>query len=82
MTPASNLLHPATGRPILHLDQDIIMGLYYLTYDKYPGPAKQIFPDTASAIVARDNGQIELQTPIKLRLDGEVVETNLGRVPV
>ncbi len=80
MTPASNLLHPATGRPILHLDQDIIMGLYYLTYDKYPGPAKQIFPDTAAAIVARDNGQIELQTPIKLRLDGEVVETNLGRV--
>ena len=80
MTPASNLLHPATGRPILHLDQDIIMGLYYLTYDKYPGPAKQFFPDTAAAIVARDNGQIELQTPIKLLLDGGVVETNLGRV--
>ena len=80
MTPASNLLHPATGRPILHLDQDIIMGLYYLTYDKFPGPAKQVFPDTAAAIVARDQGEIELQTPIRLRLEGEVVETNLGRV--
>lgn len=80
MTPASNLLHPATGRPILHLDQDIIMGLYYLTYDKYSQPAKYVFPDTAAAIVARDQGQIEFQTPIRLRLEGEVVETNLGRV--
>ena len=80
MTPASNLLHPATGKPILHLDQDIVVGLYYLTYDKYPGPANHIFPDVNTAIVARDQGQIEFQTPIKLRLAGELVETTLGRV--
>ena len=80
MTPASNLLHPATGKPILHLDQDIVIGLYYLTYDKYPGPAELVFADVNAAIVARDQGQIELQTPIRLRLGGRLVETTLGRV--
>ena len=80
MTPASNLLHPATGRPILHLDQDIVIGLYYLTYDKYPGAPQRTFPDVGMAVTACDHGQIEYQTPIKVRVGGQLLETNLGRV--
>jgi DNA-directed RNA polymerase subunit beta' len=31
-----NLLKPADGSPILHIEQDIVLGCYYLTYDR-PG---------------------------------------------
>ena len=29
-----NLLKPADGSPILHIEQDIVLGCYYLTYDR------------------------------------------------
>src|SRR6201990_297980 len=31
-----NLLKPADGSPILHIEQDIVLGCYYLTYER-PG---------------------------------------------
>jgi DNA-directed RNA polymerase subunit beta' len=31
-----NLLKPADGSPILNIEQDIVLGAYYLTYDR-PG---------------------------------------------
>jgi DNA-directed RNA polymerase subunit beta' len=36
-----NLLKPADGSPILHVEQDIVLGCYYLTYDR-PGKTKEI----------------------------------------
>ncbi len=29
-----NLLKPADGSPILHIEQDIVLGCYYLTYER------------------------------------------------
>jgi DNA-directed RNA polymerase subunit beta' len=39
MAANKNLLKPADGSPILHVEQDIVLGCYYLTYDP-PRPRK------------------------------------------
>ena len=78
-----NLLKPADGSPILHIEQDIVLGCYYLTYDR-PGIADELkqkaFADIGEAYMAYDAGVIQLQSPIKLPFRGELRETTLGRV--
>lgn len=78
-----NLLKPADGSPILHIEQDIVLGCYYMTYDR-PGmeaPKRvQGFADVGEAMMAYDHGVIALQTPIKIYFRGELRDTTLGRV--
>ena len=40
MAANKNLLKPADGSPILHIEQDIVLGCYYLTYDR-PGVRRE-----------------------------------------
>ncbi len=78
-----NLLKPADGSPILHIEQDIVLGCYYLTYDR-PGinteVSKTPFSSVGEALMAYDTGKIQLQSPIRILFRGEVRETTLGRV--
>ncbi len=76
-----NLLKPADGSPILHIEQDIVLGCYYLTYDR-PGQETKvkIFADTDEALMAFDAGKIQLQSPVRLTFRGDVRETTLGRI--
>src|SRR5436189_720036 len=50
-----NLLKPADGSPILHIEQDIVLGCYYLTYER-PSVTKATVPysDLNEAIMAFD----------------------------
>lgn len=75
-----NLLKPADGSPILHIEQDIVLGCYYLTYER-PGNQKKIraFVDIAEALMANDKGEIRLQDPIIIRFRGENRNSTLGR---
>src|SRR5690242_17832061 len=41
MAANKNLLKPADGSPILHIEQDIVLGCYYLTYER-PGNDKKL----------------------------------------
>ncbi|HMS93057.1 MAG TPA: DNA-directed RNA polymerase subunit beta' [Candidatus Saccharibacteria bacterium] len=82
MSATNNLLKPADGAPVLNIGQDVVLGNYYLTYDK---PAAQTdttkaFSSVYEAEMAYDNGVIQLQTPIRVLAKGEVRETTLGRV--
>ena len=80
MVPAKNLLHPADGMPILYFDQDIVMGLYYLTYAKGDeADIKRRFASMAEAVFAFDQGLIELQTPIEIIFRGQLHRTTYGR---
>jgi DNA-directed RNA polymerase subunit beta' len=77
-----NLLKPADGSPILHVEQDIVLGCYYLTYDK-KGTASakpRSFSGIDEALIAFDDDDIKLQTPITARFRGEARETTLGRL--
>ncbi|MGD8373847.1 MAG: DNA-directed RNA polymerase subunit beta' [Candidatus Woesebacteria bacterium] len=82
MSATSNLLKPADGSPILNISQDIVLGSFYLTYNK-PGthtdkPAS--FSSIGEAIFAFDKNAIKLQTPINVLAKGEYRLTTLGRV--
>ncbi len=82
MASNKNLLKPADGSPILHIEQDIVLGCYYLTYDR-PGMADKTpraFSTLAEAIMARDDTSLSLQHPIRVHYKGEVRVTTLGRI--
>jgi DNA-directed RNA polymerase subunit beta' len=82
MAANKNLLKPADGSPILHIEQDIVLGCYYLTYDR-PGISDQeALPYSAmtEALMALDADKIKLQTKIRVPFRGTVRETTLGRL--
>jgi DNA-directed RNA polymerase subunit beta' len=77
-----NLLKPADGSPILHIEQDIVLGCYYLTYEK-PGTedAKpRSFSHLDEALMAYDDGLVTLQSRVRLPFRGKIRETTLGRL--
>lgn len=82
MSAVNNLLKPADGSPVLNINQDIVLGNYYLTYDK---PSAQtdtvaVFANSRDAELAYDMGKLHLQSPIRVRAKGEIRNTTLGRV--
>lgn len=76
-----NLLKPADGTPILHIEQDMVLGCYYLTYER-PGMDKTVHPflGIEEATMAFDAGRITLQSRIRIPFRGVRRETTLGRV--
>lgn len=81
MSATNNLLKPADGSPILNIAQDIVLGCYYLTYNKPSAHSDKVRPfgSIAEAIMAYDTGVIKLQTPIRVPVKGAVRTTTLGR---
>ena len=82
MSISHNLLKPADGQPVLSVDQDVVYGNYYITYDKYSEMNKKPrpFANVFEAEMAYDKGEIALQTPIRVFVKGEIRNTTLGRV--
>lgn len=82
MSASKNLLKPADGSPVLSIYQDVVLGIYYLTYDK-PGTDTddvKAYSSIYEAEMAYDNGDIALQTPIRVFAKKEIRDTTLGRV--
>ena len=82
MSASKNLLKPADGAPVLAIYQDVVLGAYYLTYDK-PGTdtgEPKAFSSVYEAEMAYDQGIIALQTPIRVFAKREIRDTTLGRV--
>ena len=82
MSAKKNLLKPADGSPVLAIYQDVVLGAYYLTYDK-PGTdtdEPKAFSSVYEAEMAYDQGIIALQTPIRVFAKKEIRDTTLGRV--
>ncbi len=82
MASNKNLLKPADGSPILHIEQDIVLGCYYLTFERQNAKTYKVrgYANLEEAIVAEENGAIGFQTRIRLPFRGENRETTLGRV--
>jgi len=80
MAASHNLLKPADGSPILHIEQDIVLGCYYLTYARPGMSDKPVnFSGLDEALMALDKGKIQLQSLVRLLFRGEIRETFLGR---
>ena len=82
MSATNNLLKPADGSPVLNIGQDVVLGNYYLTYEKPAAQteARKAFSSVYEAEMAYDNGVIQLQTPIRVFAKGKIRDTTLGRV--
>jgi DNA-directed RNA polymerase subunit beta' len=76
-----NLLKPADGTPILHIEQDMVLGCYYLTYDR-PSISREVKPfySLAEALMAYDEGHLKLQSFVDVPFRGERRKTTLGRI--
>ena len=92
MMSTNNVLSPASGKPIIVPTQDMVLGIYYLTYDadglKGEG---SIFADYNEVLSALDSKYIDLHSKIKCRIkyideNGEckygIVDTTAGRLMV
>ncbi|MEW6702569.1 MAG: DNA-directed RNA polymerase subunit beta', partial [Bacteroidota bacterium] len=81
MLSSHNILSPQNGLPIVLPSQDIVLGLYYLT--KVRAGAKgegKIFSDIAEVIIAYNSKVVDLHAKIKVRINGQMIETTVGRV--
>jgi len=78
---SNNIFSPSDGRPIITPTQDIVLGCYYLTGEK-PGAKGEgrVFADREEAEIALYDKEIEMHAKIKIRIDGEIIETTAGRV--
>jgi len=81
MLSAHNLLSPAHGKPVVTPTQDMVLGCYYLTIvrDGAEGEGRY-FANPEEAILALDEGVVELHARIKVRVNGRVIETTPGRL--
>ncbi|HUA13312.1 MAG TPA: DNA-directed RNA polymerase subunit beta' [Candidatus Sulfotelmatobacter sp.] len=81
MAANKNLLKPADGSPILHIEQDIVLGCFYLTYEKASSKEKaKVYDSLDEALMALDSGDITLQNKVMTIFKGKKVETTLGRL--
>lgn len=81
MVSSHNLLKPASGQPVMTPDKDAVVGCYYITKTR-PGLKGEgkVFSDRQEAIMAYNNKHVHIQALIKVRLNGELVETSVGRL--
>ena len=81
MMSTNNILSPANGMPIIIPSQDIVLGIYYLTRAKSGVKGEgMVFADPGEVRSALDSQAVDLHARIKVRIDGEMKETTVGRV--
>ncbi len=81
MMSTNNILSPANGGPVIIPTQDIVLGLYYMTREKLMAKGEgKIFSSPEEARIAYDFGEAELHAKVKVRIDGLVVDTTIGRI--
>jgi DNA-directed RNA polymerase subunit beta' len=75
MLSTQNLLSPASGHPVAVPTQDMVLGVYYMTRAK-PGTRGEgrTFGSIEEVLLALDHGEVETQTPIRLRYSGPLID--------
>jgi DNA-directed RNA polymerase subunit beta' len=71
MLSTNNILKPADGKPVTMPTQDMVIGIYCLTRQAEGVKGEgRIFGSTAEATMAYDQGELDLQAKIEVRLPG------------
>jgi DNA-directed RNA polymerase subunit beta' len=80
MMSTNNILSPANGKPIINPSQDIVLGLYWLTRIRPAAKGTgRIFASVQEASYAYEQGLVDLQAACKVRINGKIRETSVGR---
>ncbi|MDD5434212.1 MAG: DNA-directed RNA polymerase subunit beta', partial [Nitrospira sp.] len=81
MLSVNNILSPAHGGPIVVPTQDIVLGCYYLTKERSGAKGEgRLFSSPVEVRAAYDASVVEEHAKIRVRIDGEIVDTTVGRV--
>jgi DNA-directed RNA polymerase subunit beta' len=81
MMSTNNILSPANGGPVIIPTQDIVLGLYYMTRERiFTKGEGMIFSSVDEARIAYDQGVAGLHATVKVRINGGLVETTIGRL--
>ena len=81
MMSSKNILSPANGAPITVPSQDIVLGCYYLTMSKTGAKGEgRVFGNADDVLLAKEAGEVETLSPIRLRVSGEVMDLTSSRV--
>jgi DNA-directed RNA polymerase subunit beta' len=75
MLSTQNLLSPASGHPVAVPTQDMVLGVYYLTRAKLGTRGEgRTFGSIDEVLMALEHGEVETQTPIRLRYTGSLID--------
>jgi len=81
MLAVQNILSPANGRPIMVPSQDMVLGCYWLTKERTGAKGDGgVFSGPEDVRVAYDAQMVEEHARIKVRMNGGLVPTTVGRV--
>ena len=81
MLSTNNMLAPRSGEPIVAPNLDMVLGIYYLTGVEDEAKYKKMsFNSKESAIFAYETETLGLRELITVKLDGEFIETTIGRI--
>ena len=81
MLSSHNILSPQNGSPVVVPTQDIVLGCYYLTKVKAGAKGEgMVFSNSQEVQIAYDYEAVELHAKIKVKINGEFIETTVGRV--
>ncbi|MEZ0344745.1 MAG: DNA-directed RNA polymerase subunit beta' [Caldimicrobium sp.] len=77
----NNILLPANGIPVVYPTQDMVLGAFYMTMERpFAKGEGKIFKDTDEVFLAYLSDEVHLQAKIKVRMNGKLVDTTVGRV--
>jgi DNA-directed RNA polymerase subunit beta' len=95
MLSSHNMLNPQNGSPVTLPSQDMVLGLYYITKErrsteeiKVLGEGRRFY-SPEEAIIAYNEGKVDLHAVVKVRVDVEdeegnmvnkLIETTVGRI--
>ena len=81
MLSINNVLSPAHGAPVLIPTQDIVLGCYYLTKERAGAKGEgRVFSSPVEVRIAYEAGVVDEHAKIKMRHNGALVDTTVGRV--
>src|SRR5690625_3708607 len=81
MLSSHNILLPASGRAVTTPTQDMVIGCYYLTQARKEATGSgRVFASSDEVLMALAEGTITLHSWVKVRMNGELLETTPGRI--
>ncbi|MBM4134584.1 MAG: DNA-directed RNA polymerase subunit beta' [Nitrospira sp.] len=81
MMSINNILSPANGKPIAVPSQDMVLGCYWLTKERAGAKGEgKVFGSPEEVRMAYDARAVEEHAKVKVRIDGAMVDTTVGRV--
>jgi DNA-directed RNA polymerase beta' subunit len=83
MLSSHNILNPANGAPITVPSQDMVLGLYYMTKERIGAQGEGLtFYSPEEAKIAYNEKKVSLHAVVKVRIEGELIQTTIGRILV